>query len=263
MNKDIYNYWSQKSEKKVERKDLKTLLSSVPLITKFMIVGGPGVGKTTLLSNLLINCTPINKIDKRLFLTSEGKRPTTEEEQEKWNKQMVSTSRCHNFGMLITEPKIVNNEMILFDFPKKENVNEKKDITITLWDTMGQKKYQAINRDQYLDVSGFLFVLDGTLSLTNERIMDNINIFTDITSFFGNQGYKIPPILFLVNKQDRKPICKSAIMYKTILGSYWPEIKSYDFIPASALTEPNSLKIAIATLLRKAIYSDIFRNKKR
>lgn len=252
------NYWSQKNSQLKNLYDNKTLIENMPKRVKFLLVGDSGVGKTTFLSNMCINCNPSdpNILTQRLQLVGEQERLVTPEEKEAWqtHRDYIPTSRFFNWGLIVLS--YFNHNEISFNFPQQKEIQD-NDILIALWDTMGQKMYTEINKAQYQGTHGIFYLLDGTLPINKDRVLRNINIFTGITSNFKNNGYKIPPIIFLVNKQD-KPNCRGEIMYKTILSSFWDEIREYDFLPISALTDIYSLKKATAELFRKCLYSGMF-----
>lgn len=85
----------------------------------------------------------------------------------------------------------VSRKEIVIPFQKEEIVI---DLTIIIWDIVGQKAYQKLRRMYYQGANGALVVCDVTRKETLDSIKEWTNSLFQVTDYV--------PVLFLANKSD-------------------------------------------------------------
>ncbi len=87
------------------------------------------------------------------------------------------------------------------DFSKKETVIDNQNVTLQVWDTAGQEKFQSLGYAFYRGADCCILVYD----LTNKKSFENLQKWLD--GFIENAGPEDPknfPFLLIANKLDKE-----------------------------------------------------------
>jgi len=88
----------------------------------------------------------------------------------------------------------VSKKDIKVVFQNQNNTNQNYEITLAIWDIIGQKELQSFNLNYFRNANGGIVVCD----ITRRDTLDSLMMWT--SSFFNTIGQV--PLVFLVNKYD-------------------------------------------------------------
>ncbi|MEW5760960.1 MAG: Rab family GTPase [Candidatus Thermoplasmatota archaeon] len=142
------------------------------LQTKICILGDSAVGKTSLIRRFVFDL-----FDDRYIATM----------GTKVSKKKLSLSIEKKEGL---EPKWARDNEVSEMIDKRIDV----ELTLLIWDIVGQEEYHELRELYYKGASGALVVCDVTREKTIENTVEWVN------SFYDTVGKK--PVLFVANKYD-------------------------------------------------------------
>jgi len=110
-----------------------------------------------------------------------------------------------NVGKSTFFKKVQNKEINIYKEPSTIGLDfariyyniDNKNVTVHLWDTAGQEKYQCIIKSYFREICGVILVFD----VSNENSFNNLKKWLDLTTMEKRCNHK-HPILLLGNKND-------------------------------------------------------------
>ena len=108
-------------------------------------------------------------------------------------------------------------------------------VKLQIWDTAGQEKYMAINKNLFQRVQGIILMYDITKRDTFERLNIWINIIKQMTNEI--------PIILVGNKLDEEKNPEKGRIVEYSEGQAFAKDKGFQFLEASGLNGHNVEKV--------------------
>jgi len=107
----------------------------------------------------------------------------------------------------------------------------KKKVKLQIWDTAGQEKYMAINKNLFQRVQGIILMYD----LTKRETFDRLNIWLNIIKQMTNDI----PIILVANKLDEENNTEKGRIVDYDEGEAFAKKNEFPFLEASAFNGTN------------------------
>ena len=107
----------------------------------------------------------------------------------------------------------------------------KKKVKLQIWDTAGQEKYMAINKNLFQRVQGIILMYDLTQRQTYERLNIWLNIIKTMTNDI--------PIILVANKLDEENNAEKGRIVDYDEGEAFAKKNEFPFLEASAFNGTN------------------------
>ena len=126
----------------------------------------------------------------------------------------------------------------------------KKKVKLQIWDTAGQEKYMAINKNLFQRVQGVILMYD----ITKRESFERLNIWINIIKQMTNEI----PIILVGNKLDEEKNEEKGRIVTYNEGEAFAKDNDFQFLEASGLNGTNVDKVfnAIAELIIKNLQEE-------
>ena len=126
----------------------------------------------------------------------------------------------------------------------------KKKVKLQIWDTAGQEKYMAINKNLFQRVQGVILMYD----ITKRESFDRLNIWLNIIKQMTNEI----PIILVGNKLDEEKNPENGRIVEYNEGEAFAKDNEFQFLEASGLNGTNVDKVfsTIAELIIKNLQEE-------
>ena len=140
-----------------------------------------------------------------------------------------------NFLFKFTEGQFSPAHVITIGFDYKSKIvtlpKSKKKVKLQIWDTAGQEKYMAINKNLFQRVQGIILMYD----LTKRETFDRLNIWLNIIKQMTNDI----PIILVANKLDEENNTEKGRIVDYDEGEAFAKKNEFPFLEASAFNGTN------------------------
>ena len=113
----------------------------------------------------------------------------------------------------------------------------KKKVKLQIWDTAGQEKYMAINKNIFQRVQGIILMYDLTKRESFERLRIWINLIKQMTNEI--------PIILVANKLDQEDDSENGRIVEYSEGESFAKENDFKFLEASGLNGTNVDKVFV------------------
>ena len=113
----------------------------------------------------------------------------------------------------------------------------KKKVKLQIWDTAGQEKYMAINKNIFQRVQGIILMYDLTKRESFERLRIWINLIKQMTNEI--------PIILVANKLDQEDDSENGRIVEYSEGEAFAKENDFKFLEASGLNGTNVDKVFV------------------
>ena len=126
----------------------------------------------------------------------------------------------------------------------------KKKVKLQIWDTAGQEKYMAINKNLFQRVQGVILMYD----ITKRESFERLNIWLNIIKQMTNEI----PIILVGNKLDEEKNPESGRIVEYNEGEAFAKDNNFQFLESSGLNGTNVEKVfsTIAELIIKNLQEE-------
>jgi len=146
-----------------------------------------------------------------------------------------------NFLFKFVEGKFSNLHVSTVGFDYKSKIiilpGTKKKVKLQIWDTAGQEKYMAINKNLFQRVQGIILMYDLTKRETFERLNIWLNIIKQMTNDI--------PIILAANKLDEENNPETGRIVEYSEGEEFAKSNQFKFFEVSGLSGVNVEKVFI------------------